>query len=215
MRHKLIYAAIAAIFTIAAQAQENKKDLARVKKMNGTEVYVMSEPLREYEVVFDLGGILDVKSNIKAKSLLTGGLVTEHISEKLNQLVNRANEKAAKNVQKIDAVIYTNAKTAVAIRFTDEPSQDTKAIARVNKINGTRVFAIAEPMLDYDVINEKKGKAQKGTSIVTAGVVNSSAEEDLIKLADKLTSDARKKGHRLDGIIYSSGKSAIGIKMFN
>ena len=194
---------------------QDKSELARVKKVNGIEVYVMSDPLRDYSVVFDLGGLLDVKSNIKAKSLLTGGLVTENISDKLNQLINRANEKASKNSHDIDAVIYSNAKTAVAISFSDEPNSETKGIARISKINGTRIFAFCEPLLDYDVINEKKGKAQKGTSIVTAGIVNSSVEEDLTKLANKLTKDAQKKDHRLDGIIYSSGKSAVGIKWVN
>lgn len=195
-------------------AQEDKSDLARVKKMNGTEVYVMAEPLMDYQVVFDLGGILDIKSNIKAKSLLTAGLVTENVSDKLNQLVNRANEKAIKNGHKIDAVIYSNAKTAVAVRFTEEGTTETQSISRVSKINGKRVFVYSEPLLDYDVLNEKKGKAQKGTSIITAGLVNSSIEEDIQKLVEKLSKDAMKKGHRIDGIIYSTGKSGIGIKLY-
>lgn len=213
-KKKLVGLLITTSLISATMAQADQSDLARVKKMNGIEVYVMAEPLIDYEVAFDLGGLTDLKSNIKAKSLLTGGLVTENVSDKLNQLVNRANEKASKNHHEIDAVIYSNAKTAVAVRFTTEGTPETQGISRVSKLKGKRVFVYSEPLLDYDVINEKKGKAQKGTSLVTAGLVNSSIEEDIQKLVDKLTKDATKKGHRIDGIIYSSGKSGIGIKLY-
>lgn len=186
--------------------------LARVRKINGIEAYFMSEPLRDYDVLFDVGGLLDFKSNFKAKSLLTGGFATENVSEKANQLCNRIVEKATKDGHDVDAIIYSSAKTAVAIKFNDEPTQNNKGIARVNKINNVEVYVLSEPLRKHVVVSEGKAKSGKGKSIMTAGLVNSTIEEDINKLVDKTVSQARRKRKQIDGVIYSSGKEGIGIK---
>ena len=209
---KTLFFILVLCLSFVVYGQEDKTGLGRAKKLNGIEVYFMSEPLREYKVIFEVGGLLDVKSNAQVKSVATGGIATETISEKANKLATRIIEKATTDGHEVDALIYNSAKTAIAVKFTDEPTEDTKGIARVNKIKNVQIYILCEPLLKYEIINESKAKSKKGRSMMTLGLVNSSIEEDINKLVDRVIDDAKKKRHQIDAVIYSTGKNGNGIK---
>lgn len=176
---------------------KDEEGLARVNKVQGIEVYVLSEPVRDYEVISDVG------TGLSTTSAVTGGLVNESIADKISNFVR----KAMKQNSRIDGVIYSSGKRIVGIRFTDQPKADTKGIARVKKINGMDAFVLAEPLQDYEVLTSKSGGI-KWKSAITGGLINNSIEEDLERMAKKVGGT----GTAVDGLIYSSGKTASGFR---
>lgn len=211
MLNKLKQMTIAAFFVaIAAKntsAQETK-GVARVNKVNGIEAYIMCEPLREYEVLFDVG------TGLKATSIVTGGLVNEGVSDKAEQFVKKAVKEAdSKNLQ-IDAIVYTNGKKVVAVKFKSAGTAETKGLGRVAKINGSEIYVMSEPLREYVVVNDKSG-GFKMKSAMTGGVVNNSIEEDVEQFVKRIQKDAAGDHKEIDAVIYNSGKSAVGVKFKN
>lgn len=190
---------------IAGQAQVEDKSLVRVQKVNGIEVYIMNEPLRAYEV------LEAEKSGLKAESILTGGIINEGISGKVNQFVRRSVKSAEQGGYTFDAVLYTGGKDAVAIRFTEEATAETKGLARAKRINGLYAFLLCEPLNDYSVPVTKKGGIKLG-SAVTGGLVNKSIEGDFDQLMRRVVKQASKKKKNLDGVLYTGGKGGSGIQ---
>jgi DNA-binding FrmR family transcriptional regulator len=188
---------------------QSDKGLARVSKLQGYEVYALCEPLREYEVVFD------VTSGAKAASMLTGGMVNEGVSDKLTQFVNRAVKEAKEKKQTFDAIVYSGGKKVVAVKFKEEGTEKTKGIARVNKLEGLEVYVMNEPLQDYEtVIDVNTGL--KAKSYMTGGLVNNSIEEDMaqyVRRTIKESDEAKKE--KPEAVIYTGGKRAIGVKLKN
>ena len=106
MRKVIILLAII-ISSSTVYSQGNDLDLARVKKINGVEAYIMCEPLREYDVV------VDVNTGAKAESILTGGLINKSIAGRVEQFINRAK----KENENFDAIVYTSGKRIVGVKF--------------------------------------------------------------------------------------------------
>lgn len=173
-------------------------DLARVNKVNGVEVYVMSEPLRDYETVADVG------TGLKAESLITGGIINKSISERISQFVHRAKKE---NLD-IDAVIYSNGKRVIGIKFKDEGTIENIGISRSTKIKGFYTFVMCEPLNDYKVL-ESKGGGVKWKSAISGGIINNSIEDDVKKIVDKLDKVKDAEAFLFDG---SKEGSAIGFK---
>jgi hypothetical protein len=144
------------------------------------EAYILCEPLRPYEVVVDAG------TGFKAESLLTGGLVNKCIAGRVEQFVRNIMKQNAH----IDAVIYSAGKRIVGVVFTDAGNNKEEGIARVSRIMGYHVFVMNEPLIDYSVLNNKSGGI-KWKSLVTAGVVNNSIEEDVQEMVKKLQNRAQ------------------------
>ncbi|WP_026899232.1 hypothetical protein [Daejeonella oryzae] len=187
-----------ATFLISSGFNENEeKGLSRVNKVQGIEVYVLSEPLRDYEVISDVG------TGISTTSAVTGGLVNESIADKISSFVR----KAMKENSRIDAVVYSSGKRIVGIRFKDTATPTTKGIGRVKKIGGLDAYVLAEPLQDYEVLTNKSGGI-KWKSAITGGLINNSIEDDLEKMAKKVSGT----GTSVDGMIYSSGKTASGFR---
>lgn len=181
-------------FLFAAAQKSIDKNLARVKKVNGIEAYILCEPLRPYEVVVDAG------TGLKAESLLTGGLVNKSISGRVEQFVRNIMKQNAK----VDAVIYSAGKRIVGVIFTDGDSKKDVGIGRVSKMMGYPVFVMNEPLIDYAVLNNKSGGV-KWKSLVTAGVVNNSIEEDIQEMVKKLQNRAA------DAMLFEGGKEGMTI----
>lgn len=195
---------LAFIAVHVAFAQENQ-GLIKANKIQGIEVYFLSEPLRAYDVVFDEG------TGLKATSFITGGLVNESVAEKAAQFVKRVLKDADKEGKKIDAVIYTSGKKVVAIKFKTEGTAKDIGIGKVQKMNGLEIYVLGEPLRAYDVVN-KKGGGLKIKSGLTGGLVNNSIEEDIEQMVNRIQKDAEKDKKTIDAVIYSTGKSAIGVK---
>jgi hypothetical protein len=195
---KLLILLAASIFLInSAFKNDEEKGLARVNKVQGIEVYVLSEPLRDYEVISDVG------TAISTTSAVTAGLVNESIADKISTFVR----KAMKENSRIDAVIYSSGKRIVGVRFKDTATPANKGIGRVKKIDGMDVYVLSEPMLNYEVLTNKSGGI-KWKSAVTGGLINNSIEDDLERMAKKVSTT----GTAVDGMIYSSGKTASGFR---
>lgn len=174
------------------------KNIARVKRVNGVEAYILCEPLRPYEVVVDAG------TGFKAESLLTGGLINKSISGRVEQFVRNIMKQNAK----IDAVIYSAGKRIVGVVFTDEGNKKEEGLARVSRIMGYHVFVMNEPVTDYSVLNNRGGGI-KWKSLVTAGVVNNSIEEDVQEMVKKLQNRAA------DAMLFEGGKEGMTIMFKN
>lgn len=177
-------------------AQKNR-NLARVQRLDGVEVYILAEPLRDYETM------TSVTTGVKAESILTGGLFNESITDKVLQYIRRARKQGAV----FDAVLYSGGKSIVTIRFTDKPSEKTKGIAQVRQLDGVDVYVLAEPVKDYETIISS-GSSLRWKSYLTGGLVNNSIEEDMAGFIKKM----RTNGVNMEGLIYSGGKAAISFK---
>ena len=206
---KSIYLLVSVIFAVVFLSsfsffdnKNPKTGLSKVNKMDGVEVYFMSEPLRKYTVVIQSDAIL---GNASVKSLASGGLSTPTISDKANRLVKNTVNNANKDGKSIDAIVYTSGKSVVGVKFTDEPNENTSGIGKVNKINGVDVYVFAEPLVPYEELSEGKAKAHGG-ALMTAGIVNSSIEDDLTKLVENT------KDEETSAVMYSSGKKGLSIK---
>lgn len=188
----------------AAFSQKSTKGMARVSKMQGIEVYALCEPVREYEEAFD------VITGAKAASLLTGGLINEGVSEKLSQFVSRAKKEADKRDLKIDAIIYSDGKKVIAVKFKGTATEANKGIAKVSKLEGTEVYVMNEPLRDYEsTVDVTTGV--KAKSYVTGGIVNNSIEEDMAQYVRRALKEAEETDKKVDAVVYSGGKRAIGV----
>lgn len=96
------------------QATDETRTLARVRKINGLEVYVMNEPVNHYQLVTEKG------TGMKAVSPLTAGIINNSIADDVTQYTRRLTKESAEQNQTIDAVIYAAGKRAVGVRFIDE-----------------------------------------------------------------------------------------------
>jgi hypothetical protein len=179
---------------------QNERGMARVQRLDGVEVYILSEPVRAYETV------TSVTTGVKAESILTGGLINESISDKVLQFIRRARKQGAS----FDAVLYSGGKSIVTIKFTEVSNSSSKGIGRVRKLDNTDVFVLSEPIKDYETIISSGTSigSIKWKSLLTAGIVNNSIEEDL----SGMIKDMRSKGVNMDGMIYTGGKSGMSFK---
>lgn len=87
------------------------KLMARVQKIEGLEIYILSEPVNEYEVMNSK------KGGLKMKSALTGGLVNNSIEDDVAQFVKKLVKDAEKVDQKLEGIVYGAGKSAAGIKF--------------------------------------------------------------------------------------------------
>lgn len=186
------------LFSITTFAQSENDMLARVRKINGVEAYILCEPLREYNVVVDAG------TGLKAESLLTGGLINKSISDRVEQFIRKVTKENAN----VDAVIYSAGKRIVGVSFNGKSSSKNKGIARVTKVGGYPVFVMNEPLSNYTIVNSKGGGI-KWKSLLTAGIVNNSIEDDVQVMVKKLQNRAA------DAMLFDGGKGASAIMFKN
>lgn len=104
----LFFTALVIAFTTMASfvvdiTDEEKKGLSKVQKVNDVEVYVMSEPLRSYEIV----GTVEVYD---------AGISQNYIDDWMDKYVKKA-IKLRDDGKTVDAVIYTSGKTATVIKW--------------------------------------------------------------------------------------------------
>jgi hypothetical protein len=193
-----ILSVLVLIIAINSFAQQKSK----VQKVNGIEVYLLAEPVREYETL-KTGG-----KGIQWGSAITGGLINESIATKVTKYIKKlAQEYKEKNID-FDAIIYTNGKQMTAIKFTDEKTDENDRVAIVQKIEGIPFFVMSEPINEFDFV-KTIGGGIKWKSAITGGLINNSIEQDLIKFAKKMSKKFRKK--QISAIIYERGKKATAI----
>lgn len=91
-----------------AATNDNEKDLARVQRINGKLVFVMSEPLQSYEVVETV--------NTSVTAMLAG---QQSISDQVKEMIRKAMAREKKGKYTFDAVITSDGSEAILIKFTD------------------------------------------------------------------------------------------------
>lgn len=96
---------------IAINFKEESKQLGKVQKIEGVEIYILAEPLLQYEVSNSK------RSGLKLKSLLTVGLVNNSVEQDVAEFVRKLLKEADKDDEKIDAVLYGAGKSAVSVQF--------------------------------------------------------------------------------------------------
>jgi hypothetical protein len=198
MKMRKILSVLVLFIAINSFAQQKSK----VQKVNGIEVYLLAEPVREYETL-KTGG-----KGIQWGSAFTGGLINESIATKVTKYIKKlAQEYKEKNID-FDAIIYTNGKQMTAIKFTDEKTDDNDKVAIVQKIEGIPFFVMSEPINEYDFV-KTIGGGIKWKSAITGGLINNSIEQDLMKFAKKMSKKFKKK--QVSAIIYERGKKANAI----
>ncbi|MCU0352370.1 MAG: hypothetical protein MUD08_01320 [Cytophagales bacterium] len=184
------------------------KGLARVQKMHGIEMYVMAEPLRAYEV------LEEYRFSKAGTSFITGGLVNESAAQKLEKAARKAAERAGRSGKSVDAVVYTGGKRAVIVHFTEPPTDATRGIARVYKLQGREMYVMSEPLQQYEVaftvLNGLKIK-----SAVTGGLVNNGVDEDINQYMSNAGLQSQQNGIPFDAVIYTGGKGAAAILFRN
>lgn len=188
---------------ISTNFYAQQKNLAKVSKVNGIEAYILSEPLRDYEVV--MGG----DNKIQWGSFVTGGILNESIETRVSKFVKALQEKSEEDGIKFDAVVYTDGKNVSAIKFTEEKTDENERMAEVQKMDGIPLYILSEPLLDYTVEYDKGGGI-KWKSLMTAGLMNNSIEQDVEQFVKAL--DGKFKRKKIDAIMYADGKQADGIK---
>lgn len=199
-RKVMLTLGVAAMLGLKLNAQ-NQEQLAKVHELNGKQIYLLNEPVREFEKVGE------IKTGVKITSLLTRGIRNEHANDKTSQFAQKAITKMEKQGIEFDALMYESGKRINAIRFTEESTNENKGIARIKTINGIGVFAMATPVNSYTVTDQVAG----GINIVpflTHGWINPSIEKDLERFAKKAD-----KKQDASYISYQTGRNASVIVM--
>ncbi len=180
--------------------------IAEVNKINGIDVYCMNAPLIPYTNAFS-GGSLE--SDIDLKSIVWGGLAREDVAGKMNKIVNVTLKKADKEGVRVDAIIYSGGRRAIAIKYVGSNIPGI-SLAKVQRINNVELYAMSEPAnKKYTILNEGKAKSGGFTSMASYGLLNSTIDQDLKKMVERLDGNKKKK---IDAVIYSTGKKGVGIK---
>lgn len=99
---------LSAVAVVLFAFNEDQKGLARVQKVLGKEVYVLSEPVRDYEVVENVttvNSVLGIQSNIQ-----------KQMEETLTAYINK--EKKGK-IKPFDAAMTTDGDKIQLIKFKD------------------------------------------------------------------------------------------------
>ena len=102
-----ILAALVLIGSIAATTGE-ENDLARAQRISGKYVFIMCEPLQEYEVVETV--------NTSVSTMLAG---QQSISDQIKEMVNKALRRERQGKFELDAIVTADGDSAILIKFKD------------------------------------------------------------------------------------------------
>lgn len=198
---KIITLSLFLVSVFALNAQRNQ---ARVENFQGLDVYVMNAPLAKYDIVVRMNSFS--LANINVSTIATGGTIRETAADKLNKYVNQILRQAEKDSVRVDAIIYSGGKGAVGIAYLDE---ENRGIAEVKQLYGMDVYAFCEPVKPYGTANSKRARSGAVVASQTYGVIDSSIDEDIEKLARRLK--RKKKKYGTEGILYNVGNRGSGI----
>ena len=179
------------------------KGYGEVDVIEGIEVYLLNEPVRSYEIVYNKG------QGINLQSFITDGKVNESIYDKVKKFARAINRKSKSENKKVDALLYTGGKEVIAIKFTDKPTEKTKRKAKIKEYGGIPSYIMCEPYEDFTTVRTKNN-GLKMKSYVTKGWINNSIEQDFKKFTNKFAVEYKEK--IIDALFYMKGKSCDGIK---
>ena len=187
---------VALVATVTFLKAQDDTQLAKVDVLDGKQVFILNEPLQDYEIVGS------VKTGVKFGSLLTRGILNENVNDKTTQFVRRTFKKLAKEEIEFDGILYKDGKFVNAIRFTEEANSENERLAEISYINETGIFIMAEPVQEYEVKSVVRNRLNI-VPFLTYGIVNPSIEKD----AKRFVKAANKK-QEAQFISYSAGRKA-------
>jgi hypothetical protein len=175
--------------------QDNKM-MGKVNKIQGKEVYVMCEPIREYQVV-------DKVSSTVAQ--LVG--ISPTISNMVSTMVNRAVTKETKGkVDPWDAFITSDGNSGILIKFK-EGGEENKGVGTVTKMLGKEIYIMCEPLREYETVDK--------VSSAFAQILGISPSIDkMVQTMVETAVEKESKGKigNFDAVITSDGDNAICVK---
>lgn len=98
---------LTSVMALAPNNSEPSNDTARVQRVQGKYVFVMSEPTMDYEVVEELG--------TGGQSVLIG---KQSIDDQINNMIRRGLKKYKKGeITEFDAIVTSDGKRGALIKF--------------------------------------------------------------------------------------------------
>ena len=110
----------------------------------GLEFYVMAEPVKAYEVVFEVEAKLGMADMVDKKRGY------QNMIEALADEVNKTSRKKKYIDQKIDAVLLHDGSEAKVIRFVETGAP---LIAKVHLHEGAEMYLTSKPLREYEVVH--------------------------------------------------------------
>ena len=199
---KLILLSLSLLAITIAYSQGKQ---AQVDNVQGLDVFILNQPVAKYKVVVRMKTFS--MANLNVGTIATQGADRESASEKVNKYVNQILRQAEKDSIEVDAMIYSGGKSAIGIVYTEDENQ---GVATVRQMYGLDIYAFCQPLTAYDYVQTKRAMSGYMGSSATYGVLDSSIEENVEKLAKRLK--RKKKKHGTTGVLYNSGKKGGGIK---
>ncbi|MBE9490749.1 MAG: hypothetical protein IMY67_10685 [Bacteroidetes bacterium] len=187
------------ILMVTAVQITNAQNKSQVSLVNGIEVYILSEPVRDYEVVHSVG-----RGNQWLRPFNGERNLTESIETKVENYIKRLRKYCDKKGIAFDAVIYSTGKQMDAIKFTDLKTPENDRISIINNIDGISFFVMSIPIDNYEFI-KKIGRGIKFTNSKNLIV------HDLMKFAKRAKKES--KYNTYNAIIYYHGKTVDLIKI--
>ncbi|HAA01200.1 MAG TPA: hypothetical protein PK637_04990 [Flavobacteriales bacterium] len=169
---------------------------AVVESKSGLGVFIMCEPVQAYDKLF-------VVKTAHKSSKYVGGLpvgVVLGIDDPIDRLVQRALRKGRK--KNIDAIITSDARMAVAIKFRGAPTVDERLRARPVSISGVDVYVKSKPQSSYLEVATISLKTENRLTV--PGIDT----DRLAKMIQTLIEQGKKAGYTFQGLITSDGVSA-------
>lgn len=172
---KIIITAIFALGAILPSAAQEVEKFAKVTVIEGKESFILNRPLRDYNIVGE------IRTGPKWTSILTRGIINEHINDKSAQYVRKATRKQKRQGDEFDALVYDEEKKIKAIRFTEQGTPATMGIAKIIPSDGVYTYIMAEPLESYKVM-ETIGNGINVLPFLTYGFFNNSIKKMSINL---------------------------------
>lgn len=114
MKKLLLFIAFLGFFNnVFSQDSIDKKGLARTYKRQGIEIYILSEPLQDYEVT----GKVTNDDAISWMNAISGTETERTLTESIDVLISNANRKSQKGKFVFDAIITEDGSTGTCIKF--------------------------------------------------------------------------------------------------
>lgn len=200
MHARIVLVLVTALFVsgpyaVHAAAEDTDPSRARVQRVLGKEVYALSEPVRDYEVIERVNTVGEQLFGI------AGGL-----ADVFSFFGNKALRKEKKGQEVADAIISQDGTTAILVKFVDEPTSE-EGVARVHRSLGKYVFFLCEPETDYEVVTQLTSAA----TVLGVGADIGLVAQGLARKAGK----KEKKFGQIDAVLSSDGLHAVAIRFID
>ena len=103
------------LFAQDQHTASDNKGLARTYKRKGVEIYILSEPIRDYTVT----GTVSDEDAESIINIFAGKETKRTLVESIDVLISNANRKAGKKKFEFDAIITEDGSTGTCIKFKE------------------------------------------------------------------------------------------------